>query len=139
MARNNTESVVLDTNIVVSAYLNQGTAYEVIQALLKHKIPIVTSRDLLEESSRVFGTKFHRPAIDIESFHRHLYLPQHIVNPINRIDVQKDEPDNRVLEAAVAGHCSFIITGDKELLQLGHYEFIQIVSPRQFLDQLERH
>lgn len=54
----------------------------------------------------------------------------------------RDEDDNRVLEAAIEGKCNFIVTGDKDLLELGKYKRslrlrlkkIQILTPAQFLD-----
>lgn len=56
-----------------------------------------------------------------------------IVQPKVALDVVKDSPDNRVIEAAVEGRCSFIITGDKELLELKTFRKIKIVTVREFL------
>ena len=49
----------------------------------------------------------------------------------------QDVDDHRILECAVAARVDYIITGDKRHLQaLKHFRGIQIVSPREFLDQL---
>ena len=45
----------------------------------------------------------------------------------------RDPADNQVLETAVVGKCNFLITGDKDLLSLGKYDQIQIITPAQFL------
>lgn len=45
----------------------------------------------------------------------------------------KDDPDNRVLECAVAGRADVIVTGDKALLGLGGYHRVRIVSLRDYL------
>ena len=37
-----------------------------------------------------------------------------------------DEPDNRILECAVEGEVSAVVTGDKAMLALGSYRGIQI-------------
>jgi predicted nucleic acid-binding protein len=47
-----------------------------------------------------------------------------------------DEPDNRVLECASAAGADLIVTGDREMLSLGAWEGIEIVSLRQFVDRL---
>jgi predicted nucleic acid-binding protein len=46
--------------------------------------------------------------------------------------VCRDPDDDVVLGTAVAGKCEAIVTGDKDLLDLGSYEGIVIVSPRTF-------
>lgn len=45
----------------------------------------------------------------------------------------RDPADNQILETAVVGKCDFLITGDKDLLSLGKYNQIQIITPNQFL------
>ena len=51
--------------------------------------------------------------------------------------VVQDADDHRILECAVAARVDYLITGDKSHLQpLKHFRGIQIVSPREFLDQL---
>ncbi len=47
-----------------------------------------------------------------------------------------DEPDNRVLEAAVAGKADYIVSGDKHLLDLDQFEGVKIRKAAQLLDSL---
>ncbi len=49
----------------------------------------------------------------------------------------RDRDDNRVLEAAVEGDCDFIITGDRDLLELCKYKKIKIITPAQFLAEVD--
>jgi hypothetical protein len=48
---------------------------------------------------------------------------------------EKDEPDNRILECAVAGRAEVIVTGDKALLALKRYKTIQVLTLRGYLDR----
>jgi uncharacterized protein len=50
--------------------------------------------------------------------------------------VCRDETDDVVLATAVAAEADAIVTGDQDLLVLGSYEGIDIVSPRSFLERL---
>jgi predicted nucleic acid-binding protein len=43
-----------------------------------------------------------------------------------QVAVLKDEPDNRVLECAIAGLADVIVTGDGDMLELQHFEGIRI-------------
>ena len=59
-------------------------------------------------------------------------VPAQLLSPVSR-----DTDDNNVLATAISGHCDCIITGDDDLLILEEFEYIKIVSPRQFLDNEE--
>lgn len=61
-----------------------------------------------------------------------------IVEPAHRLDVSRDADDNRVLEAAVAGSADYIVTGDRDLLELGSHAGIRIVTPADFVKLLPR-
>jgi len=47
----------------------------------------------------------------------------------------RDPNDNMILESAVMGKAEVIVTGDKDLLALGEYEGIRILTPRAFLEE----
>lgn len=49
----------------------------------------------------------------------------------------KDEPDNRVLECAEAVSADFIVTRDKHLLSLNHFQECRIIRLLDFLRNLE--
>ena len=53
-----------------------------------------------------------------------------------QLAVLDDEPDNRILECAVAGQADIIVTGDRTMLNLKRHERIRIVSLRQFLEEI---
>jgi len=55
------------------------------------------------------------------------------VRPRQKLRVVKDEPDNRVLECAVAGRADLIVTGDSALLELREYRGVRIISLRNYL------
>jgi uncharacterized protein len=48
------------------------------------------------------------------------------------IPVCRDPDDDLVLATAIAGACSCVVTGDKDLLVLGQYEGVVIISPGAF-------
>jgi predicted nucleic acid-binding protein len=50
----------------------------------------------------------------------------------------RDRDDDKVLAAAIAGKADLIVTGDEDLLVLGQHHGIRILSPRQFVELLDR-
>jgi predicted nucleic acid-binding protein len=52
--------------------------------------------------------------------------------------VCRDRNDDLVLATALAGKANVIVTGDNDLLVLKAFRGIRILSPRQFLELLDR-
>ena len=52
--------------------------------------------------------------------------------------VSRDPDDDAVLATALAGRAEIIVTGDDDLLVLKAYQGIRILSPRGFLEFLDR-
>jgi predicted nucleic acid-binding protein len=50
--------------------------------------------------------------------------------------IADDPDDDAVLSCAKEGNAAYIVTGDRDLLSLGVYEGIKIVTPVQFLQAL---
>jgi putative PIN family toxin of toxin-antitoxin system len=123
--------VVLDSNVYVSAFLLPGgAASQLMAALLRGRATPLISRPILAEVLGVLGRKF---AADREQLARTaLFLSGFAeqVVPRERLQVLADELDNRILECAVAGHARWIVTGDRQMLKLGRYEGVQIVTVR---------
>jgi uncharacterized protein len=55
------------------------------------------------------------------------------VQPRRRVRLLRDDPDNRVLECAFAGHADLIVTGDRAMLRLGTTRGVRLVTLRDFL------
>lgn len=125
--------VVLDTNVVVSSLLFGGNPRKLFQLVLKRRIVAVSSSFLLTELFETLTQKFSYPPEQLRLLERKMKKYFLVVSPKNQFHVVKDMPDNRVLEAAVEGKCDYIVTGDKELLSLGIFQSILIVTITQFL------
>lgn len=107
--------VVLDTNILISAHVFKGKPAAIVDLAQTDKIIAVSSEPLLAELYGVLANKFLYPKPRLDLLDSDLRGFLQIVHPTQTLDVVDDEPDNRLLEAAVAGDCGYIVTGDKLL------------------------
>lgn len=128
--------VVLDTNILVSAIVFGGTPKKILNMVLGDKLVGVTSVSLMAELSEVVHKKFPFRDADLEYLEEQMRVDFEIVRPRKILKVVRDIDDNMVLEGAVAGECDFVVTGDKDLLDLGNYKGIRILMPAEFLEKL---
>jgi putative PIN family toxin of toxin-antitoxin system len=128
--------VVFDTNILVSALVFPGGRGEAaLQRVVEEQDQLILSRPILDESLGKLARKFSREAEELA--HVAVFLSELgvTVKPRRKLLVVKDEPDNRILECAVAGRADAIVTGDRALLALGQYRGVHIISLREYLNE----
>lgn len=128
--------VVFDTNILVAALVFPGGRGEAaLRRIVEEQDQLVISRPILDELLGILGRKFARDAEELA--HAAVFLSELgvLVRPRRRLRVVSDEPDNRILECAVAGRAQAIVTGDKALLALGEYGGVRIISLRDYLGE----
>jgi putative PIN family toxin of toxin-antitoxin system len=122
---------VLDTNVLISAYVFPGgTPESVFRLALEGHLEIGPSRPLLAELGRVLELKFGWEAARAEAVVAQVARIATLVEPAETIRVVSADPaDDRVLEAALAFGADLIVSGDRHLLDLGAWHGIEIVSP----------
>jgi len=126
--------VVFDTNTLVSALvLPGGRAAVAVHQVVRGPNRLVISRPIIREVLDVLARKFDRNPEELARTAVFQADLGDVVRPRRTIATLRDEPDNRVLECAVAGRANAIVTGDRAMLELGAYEGIAIMSLKDFL------
>ncbi|MFQ6023923.1 MAG: putative toxin-antitoxin system toxin component, PIN family [Acidiferrobacterales bacterium] len=126
--------VVFDTNIFVSAFVMPGGRAEAaVLKAVEGEIQLVISRAIIHEVLGVLARKFDRNREELARVAIHLSELAELVSPRRRFRMLRDEPDNRILECAVAGKADAIVTGDQAMLQLEAFRGIQILTLKEFL------
>ena len=61
-----------------------------------------------------------------------------VLRPRPTLHILKDEPDNRILECAIATQAEYVVSGDRHLLALKHHADITMISLAGFLTKLHK-
>lgn len=127
--------VVIDTNITVRYLLILNSSLNwLFEAFLQNKLQLVYSPALIQELinvlsypriTRKYKLKTDEIKILIDSFYNFSLL----IHPQQTVKICRDEKDNMLLEAALAGQAEYIITSDEDLLILKDFRGIKIVKP----------
>ena len=126
---------VFDTNILVSALVFPGGRGEAaLRRIIEERDQLILSKPILDELLEILAHKFSRDAEELAHVAVFLSDLAHYVKPRRRLQVVKDEPDNRILECALTGRADAIVTGDHALLALSNYRGVHIISLREYLD-----
>jgi putative PIN family toxin of toxin-antitoxin system len=130
-------TIVIDTNVVISALLFGGAPGKLIELWKKGLIKPLLSAEIMTEYLRVLAyPKFSLSEEDINYIINQEILPFFKVvksvpgPPI----IKKDPDDDKFIQCAQAGKANIIISGDSHLLALKTYHGISILTPAQFLE-----
>lgn len=133
-------NVILDTNVVVSAYLSpNGAPHKVLQSFQDYPLQLLVSNAILGEYKRVFSyrkisTLLEKAQIDTDSVLQHIASIAKVVEPKTLQEVAIRDRDDRIfLECAQSANADLIVSGDIHLLELGRYSQTEIVTPAIFL------
>jgi putative PIN family toxin of toxin-antitoxin system len=125
--------VVLDTNVLISAYRFGGKPEIILFMALSDAFVSLTSRPLSTELASVLAEKFHVSDQSIRETCAPFWDLAEWVDPKRQVRLCSDEDDNRVLECAIEGMADFIVTGDRHLLNLQSVANTSILKPDAFL------
>jgi uncharacterized protein len=121
--------LVFDTNVYVSAFVVPGSKSDLAFRLaLRGAFDLAASEAILTELREKLASKFGLTESELSRVERTIRSAATIVEPEKELDVLGDEPDNRILECAVAVQASAIVTGDRHLLALGAYEGVGFMT-----------
>lgn len=126
-------AVVLDTNIYISAFLFGGNPRRVVQLAERHAYTLVASDAIRAETERILLDKFCWAPAQVVRACAPIWEMAKTVVPQIVITAAGDPDDNRILECAVEGGATIIVSGDQDLLRLNPYQRIRIVVPAEFL------
>ena len=129
--------VFLDTNVLASAAATRGLCADVLREVFAcHEL--VVSKHVLDELERVLRAKFGIGPELIADVISLLQQDTILAVPDGMPEVElRDKDDLPILAAAIAGEAEVLVTGDKELLGLGRFGSLKILSPRQFWEMLK--
>lgn len=139
-------AVVSDTNIVVGYYLSRSSK-SLISRIFHlwrdlRKIQFIVSQEMLDEYLEVLE-RLSVPKAQIEKL-KEILLTSTIVTRVQlgtRPTASRDADDNIILATAIGGKAKFLITNDRDLLDISHKEKkrfkFEILKPAEFLARLE--
>jgi putative PIN family toxin of toxin-antitoxin system len=126
--------VVFDTNVLISAFLVPGGHGErALLLAIRRRFRLCTSVAILTETANKLRGKFGQSDADIKQALRLISRHAEVLRPALRVDVLEDQPDNRILECAVAAGADLVVTGDRHLLRLRTFRGIPIVRLRDLI------
>lgn len=128
--------VVIDTNVIISGIFWPGNSKQILNLVRRRKFVYLASQSMLSELRDVLtrpSKSFHLDQNEVEKVMGVVNSLTEVVSAQNHVNVCRDDDDNRVLECAIDGKANFIVSGDRDLLDLKQFQGIRIISVADFL------
>jgi len=133
--------IVLDTNVLVSAFISkQGQPAAVLDlAVTFPEIELILSKPILDEFKGVISRREVRERFDYSTKRIDQFVTT-IRGASTTLEIKsdfkvitEDSNDNLIVNTAVDGEAEFLVSGDRHLQRLKRFKKVQIVSPRTML------
>lgn len=135
--------LVLDTNVLVSAFLWEGAPGRLIERAGDREVQLFTSRELLDELAATLAKKklarfVAATGLTAEQMLDHYRRICTLVTAKQlETKVSRDTDDDAVLACAMAARADLLISGDEDLLVLVSVNSIPIVSVAEAIRRLD--
>jgi uncharacterized protein len=128
--------VVLDTNVLLAAIATHGLCQALVTLVFRDHV-VILSEHILGEVAKHYRGKFKATKRQADAAVHVLRANAEVVEPVTvPLGTVRDKDDLPVLGTAVAGSAAVLVTGDQELLALGLFRGVAILSPRDFYERL---
>lgn len=130
--------VALDTNVLVSAVATRGLCADVFNLVLAEH-DLIVGETVLAELKRALRERIRVPVHVVAEVDALLRQEATVIPKAAPLRVSiREKFDVAVLSEAVAGRADVLVTGDKDLPELPIAAPIQVMTPRNFWEQLRR-
>ena len=128
---------VLDTNVLVSGILFGGIPGRIIDLWTEGRIEVFASPIIVAEYHRVLDV-FLRQSGRPLSLIAALTEKCHIVSDSHQhLKICRDPDDDKFINCALAAGVTYIVSGDKDLLQVGRFGSVKVIKPALFLSLIK--
>lgn len=133
-------SAVLDSTILVSAFLRKkGLAAQLLDYAVNGAFEFYFTEPIVEETCNVLLNREHLRLNfpytnnDVEEYRTLLRALARPVHNLPAVQVCRDSNDDYVIATALGAGVLYLVTYDKDLLDLKSYQAVQMIRPEEFI------
>ena len=132
--------VVLDTSILISSLLFRGEFSKLVDLWKKGAFIPVISKDTFEELETVLDY----PKFGLSKEEKVEMIAEEMLPFFEVVEVRqevkgicRDPADDKFISCAVSAGADFIVTGDKDLMEIKKYRSVKVLSTSDFLEMMD--
>ncbi len=125
--------IVIDTNIVISGLFFGGYPRKVVESVVNNEFSAYASKPIIDEYLEIVDEMINNKG---GGLNKNILMPfinkLNIINPTTTIRTCRDKDDNKFIECALDSKSQYIISGDRDLLDLKTFKHISIITAHEF-------
>jgi uncharacterized protein len=125
--------IMVDTNVIISALLKQGSVPDIVLNYVCENHGLVLCDQIIKESFIVARRRFPRKIEVLEDLYAKLKYKLVPAPKTYKIQI-RDAKDQPILNAAITQNIDMLITGDRHFLELD-LDVFQIITPSEFKEK----
>lgn len=130
--------IVIDTNVIASAIFFGGKPYQLLRHIMDGQVDVVASKEIVDEYEEiVLRLKQKYPSISTRIPLQEILGRFEIIRVTTDIHISRDPDDDKFISCAIDGKCLYIVSGDRDLLDIENYGNIEIITVVDFLNRIE--
>ena len=128
--------IIIDTNIVISGAFFNGLPKTILKSVADEKFDVFISDEILKEYHKSVNEmlekdKYHLNFALFEAFMKSIKM----IESKSNVKICRDPDDDKFINCAIDAKAIYIVSGDKDLLTIGQYEDIEILTAKEFYDK----
>lgn len=127
--------IVIDTNVLISGVFFGGFPRKILSAVVNGAVWACASVEILDEYRVTVQEMVRRKQghIDVAILNPLIYSME-IIEPVSDVKACRDPYDDKFINCAVDAHATYIVSGDKDLLVMGQFGDISILTAKEFYE-----
>ena len=128
--------LVIDTNVLISAVFFGGKPRKVVESVIGGHVKACASGEIIKEYEEVLEEMISRKqGVLRKDLFQFLMKRIEIAQPVSEVRVCRDPDDDKFLSCAIEAGALYIVSGNKDLLDIGEYDGVTIITAAEFCER----
>lgn len=128
--------IVIDTNVVISGTFFGGFPRKILEAVVNDKVNAYANTKIIKEYLDIIREMIIEKGGKLDENILSPFIDKlNVVKSTSRIKISRDKDDDKFIECAIDSKSLYIVSGDKDLLDIVEYQNIKIITAKDFYNQ----
>ena len=125
--------IVIDTNVVISGTFFKGNPRRIVEATVENRFNVFATPEIIQEYNDIINEFIKRKQGNLDNNILNQFIASlNIINQKSFMQICRDSDDDKFINCAIDSKSLYIVSGDNDLLVLGKYNNIDIITATQF-------
>ena len=128
--------IVIDTNIVISGTFFGGFPRKILEAVVRDKVEAYANTKIIKEYLDIVKEMITDKGGNLDVNTLSPFIDKlNVVKSVSKIKISRDKDDDKFIECAIDSNALYVVSGDKDLLDIVEYRNISIITAKDFYNQ----